>query len=218
MKNLTMYNVRIFRRINEFLRKGVNKKNRERLKNSDFSLLCNNCNGGIISHDLGLQFRSPTVNLFFYSDHFFRFCEDFEHYIAQPLTLCAHPKHKPDLEYPVCNLGDLELHFLHYHSFEEAKEKWDARAARINRENLFVMWTLFGGTNEAMLERFDSLPIANKVAFTERPFPQYKSAFCIRGFEEKGLGVLTLYDGVKGKRVIDQFDYVKWFNEGRPQG
>ena len=53
------------------------------------------------------------------------------------------------------------------------------------------------------------------MAFTEREFPQYKSAFCIHGFEEKGLGVLTLFDGLTGKRVIDRFDYVSWFNNGK---
>ena len=177
-------------------------------------MLCNNCNGGIISHDLGLQFRAPTVNMFFYSDHFLRFCESFEYYIAQPLIPCENPRHKPQIEYPVCNLRDLELHFLHYSSFEQAKEKCDARTARLNRDNIFVMWTFFGGTDEQTMARFDQLPFKNKVAFTEKPFPQYKSAYYIRGFEEQGLGVLSQFDGLRGKRVIDQFDYVNWFNEG----
>lgn len=215
MKNLTKYNVKFALRINRFFRKFINRADRKRLKNKDFSLLCNNCNGGTVSHDLGLQFRSPTVNLFFYSDHFFRFCENFDYYIAQPLVPCENPQHKPEIEYPVCNLGDLELHFLHYSSFEQAKEKWDSRTARLNRDNIFVMWTFFDGTDEEMLARFDKIPFQNKVAFTERDFPQYPSAHYIPGFEERGLGVLTLFDGLMGKRVIDHFDYVEWFNSGK---
>lgn len=214
MKDLTKYNTKIGGRINKLMRTLVNRRNRKRLENRDFSLLCNNCNGGILCHDLGLQFRSPTVNLFFYSDHFFRFCEAFDYYIAQPLTLCENPLHKPEIDYPVCNLGDLELHFLHYQSFDEAKQKWDTRTARLNRENLFVMWSFFDGTDEALLARFEALPFQNKVAFTEKEFPQYPSAFCIPGYED-GLGVLSLYDGLLGKRKIDRFDYVKWFNEGK---
>lgn len=31
-----------------------------RLKNKDFSILTNHCMGGIIYHDLGLKFLSPT--------------------------------------------------------------------------------------------------------------------------------------------------------------
>ena len=214
MKDLMKYNVRIFRRINVFLRKNINKKNRQRLKNRDFSLLCNNCNGGIISHDLGLQFRSPTVNMFFYGDHFFRFCENLEHYLALSLVPCPEPIHQPEFPYPVANLGDLELHFMHYTSFEQAKQKWEERSARLNRENLFVMWTFVGSTDLELMDRFEQLPFAHKVAFTERDHPRHKSAFYIRGFEEKGLGTLSLFDGVSGRRVIDQFDYVTWFNEG----
>lgn len=214
MKKIRFYNTKLGLRINRIMRKGVNYGNRKRLKNRDFSLLCNNCNGGIILHDLGMEFKSPTVNLFFYSDHFFRFCENFEYYISQPLTLCKEPSHQPEIDYPVCNLGDLELHFLHYASFEEAKEKWERRTKRLNRDNLFIMWTFFSQTEPELLERFEKLPFCNKVAFTEKEFPEYKSAFCIYGYEE-GLGVLTEFEGLKGKRKIDQFDYVRWFNEGK---
>lgn len=215
MKDLTRFNTKLALRWNQLLRSLIiNRKNRKSLRNKDFTLLCNNCNGGTITHDLGLQFRSPTVNLFFYNDHFFKFCENLTYYLEQELVECKNPIHKPELEYPVCNLGDLELHFLHYGSFEEAKSSWDRRAARINKENLFVMWTFFDRTDEDMLQRFDRLPQKNKVAFTEKEFPRYKSAFCIHGYDE-GLGVLTQFDGLRGRRKIDQFNYVKWFNEGR---
>lgn len=213
MRDLTKYNTKFALRWNKLLRFFVNRKNRERLQNHDFSLLCNNCNGGIITHDLGEQFRSPTINLYFYSDHFFRFCENLDYYLAQELTLCENPEHKPEIDYPVCNLGDLELHFLHYKSFAEAKEKWETRTRRINRDNLFVMWAFYDPAEEDLVARFDRLPYRNKVAFTEREFPQYPSACCIYGYED-GLGGLTLFDGLSGKRKIDQFDYVTWLNEG----
>ncbi|MBR6702294.1 MAG: DUF1919 domain-containing protein, partial [Clostridia bacterium] len=32
---------------------------RKKLKNPNPSIIANNCNGGIIAHDLGLQFNSP---------------------------------------------------------------------------------------------------------------------------------------------------------------
>lgn len=215
IRNLTKFNTKLALRWNFLFRKlFINRHNRKRLQNRDFTLLCNNCNGGVITHDLGLQFRSPTVNMFFYGDHFFKFCERLEYYLEQELTLCREPIHKPDCEYPVCNLGDLELHFLHYKDFAEAKETWTRRCQRINRENLFIMWTFFGGTDREQLARFDRLPFENKVAFTEKEFPEYKSAFCIHGHED-GLGVLTLFDGLCGNRVIDQFDYVSWFDQGK---
>ena len=168
----------------------------------------------MICHDLGLQFRSPTINMFFYGDHFIRFCENLDHYLSMELHPCKEPLHKPEIEYPVCSLGDLELHFLHYRSFEEAKTTWERRTSRINKDNMFFMWTFFDGTDEELLNRFDQLPYPNKVAFTEKNFPQYTSAFHIHGYED-GLGVLTSYDSLNGTQKIDQFDYVTWFNEGK---
>lgn len=214
MKNVSKYNRSLAFRWNKLLRYFINRRNRRRLRNTTFSLLCNNCNGGILSHDLGLQFRSPTINLFFYYDHFLKFCENLDYYLEQELKICENPLHKPAIEYPVCNLGDLEIHFLHYSSFAEAKKKWDSRAKRVDKDNLFIMLTCYDLNDHEFLERFDNLPFKNKVVFTEREFPEYPSAFCISGYEE-GLGVLTLFDGFNGKRKIDSFDYVSWFNSGR---
>lgn len=213
MRDVTKYNKKFAYRWNTFLRRFVNKRNRRKLNNTTFSLLCNNCNGGILSHDLGLQFRSPTINLFFYEDHFLRFCENLDYYLQQELTICENPHQKPESDYPICSLGDLELHFLHYSSFAEAKEKWTSRAKRIDKNNLFIMMSCFDANDHKYLERFDNLPFKNKVIFVEKKFPEYATAFFIPGYEN-GLGVLSLFDGLTGKRKIDQFDYVKWFNEG----
>lgn len=46
---------------------------RKRLKNNEFSIISNDCTGGVIYHDLGLRFTSPTINLFFepYEDYLY---------------------------------------------------------------------------------------------------------------------------------------------------
>lgn len=215
MKTLDVYNVGIGLRWNLLFRRlFVLPKWRRRLRNNNFTILCNNCNAGVITHDLGQAFNSPTVNLFFYGDHFFKFCENFEYYINQTLEIKDNPIYKPESDYPVCALGDLELHFMHYNSFDEAKKTWDRRLKRISRNNIFVMWTFFSDTSDALLERFEHLPFKNKVAFTERNCPNYPSSFWIRGFPD-GLGVLTRFYGLSGKRIIDQFDYVAWLNGGK---
>ncbi len=213
-KNILHYNTKFAFRWNRLLRKHfVNPKLQAQLQNHEFSILCNNCTGGILYHDLHEQFRSPTINLFFYSDHFFKFVENLDHYLSQELVPCHNPIYTPRINYPVCNLGDLELHFLHYHSFEEAKTLWDRRKARINKENLFIMWTFMGAkTSPEMAKRFEDLPFERKVAFSEKDFPEYPSIFNIKGYEQ--LGVLTQYDNLRGKYIVDQFDYVQWLNQG----
>lgn len=217
---MNLYNKKISRLTNNWIRDHfVLPKMRRRLKNKDVTILANNCNGGFIYHDLGLQFNSPTINLFFYKDHFFTFCEDLDYYLNEELRLTEHPLYTEiDKEYPICEIGEkerrIELHFLHYDTFEEAKKCWNRRKDRINRDNLFVVWTFFDKTDEEWLKRFDKIPIKNKVAFTERPFSQYKSAFCIQGYEDTGIGLLNEFENLFGKRKMDQFDFVNWFNSG----
>ncbi len=206
-------------RINNFFRNCfVLPSLRRRIKNKDFSLLTNNCNGGFIYHDLGLQFKSPTINLYFIYDHFLRFLEDLDYYLRQELVEASTPAFVEPNNSPICNLGEgdkkIELHFLHYHSFAEAKELWNKRKARLNRENLFVMFAAFDKAEESQIARFDALPFKNKVVFVERPMPKYNSAYYIKGYEESGLGVLSRFSGLRGKRILDSFDFVTWFNQG----
>lgn len=113
----------------------------------------------------------------------------------------------------MASLGDLELHFMHYKNFEEVKTTWDRIKKRINKNDIFIMWTFFGETDEKLFTRFEQLPYKNKIAFVNKEVKGYKSLYYIKGFEEySGLGVITLFQGIFGKRYIDQFDYIKWFN------
>lgn len=41
-----------------------NKFLRRRLKNHDFTIIANNCIAGCVLHDLGMQFDTPTINLY----------------------------------------------------------------------------------------------------------------------------------------------------------
>ena len=42
-----------------------NKWDQKNLRNRSFSLFSHNCLGGIMYHDLGVQFQSPTINMRF---------------------------------------------------------------------------------------------------------------------------------------------------------
>lgn len=57
---------------------------RIKLKNKQFSLITCNCIGGVLSNDLGQQFRSPTVNLII--PEYLKFAGNLKHYLNIPIV------------------------------------------------------------------------------------------------------------------------------------
>lgn len=148
-----------------------------RLKNTTFSLITDDCIGGVISHDLHLPFRSPTIDLCFSEIDFLVFCEHLEYYLSLPV-IEGHAQ-KP---YPVGVLdgkyGPVHIRFMHYASFEEASRKWEERSRRVDFDNLYIIMDA-AKCEESILERFDKLPFPNKIALTYGTHPNIKNSFPI---------------------------------------
>ena len=113
-------------------------------KNNDFTLISRDCIGGVLYHQLGLKFLSPTINLFFQPDDFNYFCLYLKNYINGRLV---ETKEK-GINYPIGlliprkdskNKKTIKVYFMHYDSFEVAKKKWNERKKRINYDNLYVI-------------------------------------------------------------------------------
>ena len=142
-----------------------------------------------------------------------------DYYLEQELVECNNPTFTELNNSPICNLGNgektIELHFLHYSSFLEAKTAWDKRKSRINKKNIFVLLAAFNKVEEKTVARFEKLAFENKVFIIERPLPQYKSTYYIKGYEKDGLKTLNSYCGMFGKRIYDYFDFVNWLNTGK---
>ena len=180
-----------------------------KLKNKNPTIISSNCNGGIILHDLGLKFNTPTVNLLFEARDYIRFASDLDRYLSADLV-----EIETDKPYPVGLLADIKVYFMHYKSFDEAKEKWNERRKRVDRNNIFLMFTDKDGCTEDDLKAFDSLPYEHKVVFTHIPHPEIKSAYYIKGFEnETEVGILSDFKpGFFRRRYLDDFDYVSFLN------
>lgn len=192
----------------------LNMYMRAKLKNKSPSIICCNCIGGVMLHDLGLEFKTPTINLFFAAEDYIRYVENMEYYNALELEFC------PDIQlnYPVAKCGDIKINFMHYASIAEAEGKWYQRVRKIDYDNLFFIFTdMAEGCTYEHLKRFDNLKCKNKVVFTALPYDEIQSSFYIPGFEEQGhVGNLIPYRNcVTGKRFYDYFNYVKWLNEDK---
>lgn len=134
------------------------------LVESQLSIFSKHCFGGIVSHLLGLNFRSPFVNLFLSDEDFIRFLKFPRDYIdKQPVYIGTEWEKNLKFDYPVCSMDSLKIHFNHYHDAEQAINKWNERKTRINWYNLLVVTST---DDEKILEEFDKLPYGKKVCFT----------------------------------------------------
>ncbi|MBQ8837139.1 MAG: DUF1919 domain-containing protein [Clostridia bacterium] len=185
-----------------------NKLERSQLQNCDFTIFSQNCIGGIMYHDLGLQFRSPTVNLLFTPSDFIKFMKDIKTYLGAPLRF-----EDRNTNYPVAFLNNIEIRFLHYKTAEEANEKWEDRKARINWDNIFVICCDEGLSYDEILD-FDSLPFEHKIIFLSKEMPEIKSGVYTKRFSDKTDARLLNFADPLGKRYYqDYIDYVKWLNK-----
>ncbi len=140
-----------------------------------FSIISQNCIGGVVYHDMGMMFASPTINLYFKATGFIKFVLGIEKYMNQE------PRMLWGEEYPIGFLDDIEIHFQHYSSCTEAREKWEERKKRINLKKIIILSTDRDGFSEEVYEQWKKIPYP-KVLFsaTERNaagtiyYPEYK--------------------------------------------
>ena len=195
--------------VNKCQRFFINLTLQHKLINQGMTVISANCVGAFILHDLHQPFNSPFVNLYLSPQDFLRYLQNMDFYLNQPLTFVQTEKN-----YPIGKLADLKIHFMHYHSEQEANEKWQLRTSRMNLDNLFIMMTDRDGVTEKDIQLFDQLPFKNKVIFTHKPCPAFKSAYYIKGFEKQNqVGDIFEFSSWNGKKYYDQFNYVKWFNQ-----
>ena len=186
------------------------KLKRKKLKNTTPTIISSNCNGEYWYYDMGLRFLSPTINLSFDMNDYVKMLENIHWYLEQPIV----PFEDKRFEYPTGMLGDIEIRFNHYKTFDEAVLKWEERKQRIRWDNLFVIGIDGDNCTYETMQRFDKLPYKNKVIFTHIPYPEFKSAYYIPGFErEESVGYCWKFKNrVTGRKIYDIFPYVDWFN------
>lgn len=59
-----------------------NKKQRNNLRNSYFSLITSDCTGGCVAKDLKVRMNSTTRNFYFNADDYIKFCKNLDYYLT----------------------------------------------------------------------------------------------------------------------------------------
>ena len=173
-------------KILKFRRLGLASYRKKQLKSTDFTIISNNCWGGMIYESYNLPKESPTVGMFFMAKDYIEFLSDLKGYINGKLTFInpeeSQWKDAPQVSgdkrfgtYPVGVLSNgkntIEIFFLHYHSEQEARDKWERRIKRINWDKLLVKFNDQNGFTETDVENFMKLPFKNKLFFTCKEWP-----------------------------------------------
>ena len=170
---------------------------RRKMKNDYFSILSQNCIGGVFYHDMGLKFTTPTVNLYFTCPDFVKFVLNLDYYLNKDIEMTWGE------EYPIGYIDDIRVYFQHYKSCTEAKKKWEERKGRINKENLVILCTDMETFDDETYSRWKKIPYP-KLLFTSLPlsdqdvlyFPQYR--------ENGHIGdLIPKREFYKDKRLID---------------
>ena len=221
-------------RINIYIRRFINKirkvqsmkklktvqlEMRKSLKNKDFSIISNNCTGGIIYHDLGLKFLSPTINLVIPMKEYVIFLQDLKGNLEKSLVDCNFLYKGQVKNCPVAEIKDTGIHIIgvHYKSFDELNKSWNTRKQRVNYDNLYVIGQFIDGCDDETEDKFCALPYKNKVFFTKNTRNNKRGAVTLKvnpflypGKEVPGADV---FSDTKGTRLLYKyFDFVEWFN------
>ena len=204
------------------------QKRRSKLKNHSFSIISNTCVGGVMTHNVGEQFRSPTVNLIIFENQFLTFCRHLKEYSACSIE---RPTEEEQVQfekysYPVgilrgesVGLPDITLYLVHYRSVEEAKEKWDARYRRLNFEDLYIVMDRGIEAREEILDEFHALPFEHKIIFSQFDDPErwpynFHPSFYNQKDWVNGAMYKNTQQGLFRYHWMDEFDYVHWLNDG----
>lgn len=179
----------------------------KKVNEGNITLISSNCVAGCIYSDLGKEFISPTVNLYFYADCFLKFCENLEYYLNIDLVESVTSKYKSEINYPLGSLDGIEVHFLHYNSFQEAKEKWNSRKERIDFNNIRFIMTDRDGFNEELAIRFSNLPGNKNILLSAKEYNISENVLCYDEDEEISDDFTTF------RKYEKYFDVVRWFNE-----
>lgn len=211
LKGLKNIIVDYYKKIAKFL--GYYGK-RKALKNKTPSIISSDCIGGVIYNNLGLKFNSPTINLWIPKTDFWEFVSNLNGYLSAELT----EVYESGEEYPVGTLSfnnkTIKIYFLHYHSFTEAKNKWNERKKRVDFSNIYIIQVIQNASAEDIIA-FNKLPYKNKMLITgENPTNSdnvVTHKILLKNDYRSG-EIFEYKSRFKFRRNLDSIDYVSFLN------
>lgn len=208
-------------RLKKIPRIGFSSIRKKKLRDTNFTIISNNCWAGMIYESYSLPKQTPTVGLFFMPEDYLLFLEHLPLFLSSSASLSfikpsnsrwfSFMKNQRSFgTYPIGVLKveegsatiSVEIFFMHYASPEEAKQKWERRLKRINWNRLLVKFDDQNGCSSNEIYKFESLPFKNKICFVSSPHPDCRSAVLIEKTSRFGY-VPTSYEPFGKSRNCD---------------
>ena len=188
-----------------FIRKSFADLRKKEINKDKFTIISNNCWGGMIYESYNLIKQSPTVGLYILPSDYLKFVQNLKAYLSKKLEFIP-PIESKNVNYiineigdsnvinhPIGMLGDIELYFVHYSSCTEAYQKWNRRISRIQWDKILFKFNDQNGCTDSQIKTFSSLNLKHNVCFTVRDgFTNYKDVVKINNpFKENFVDVFN---------------------------
>jgi len=163
------------------------------LNDNNFSIICNNCLGGFIYQYYNIEYRTPTLGVFFLAVDYIKFLSNIKFYLSKQLEFIS-PKESMyyedfknsalSIDFPIAKLSDIEIFFMHYKNEDEVIKKWNRRINKINWNDLIIIFAENEMCNLEIIKQFDALPFFNKICFTRDDHKEIKSSCFIEEMKD----------------------------------
>lgn len=161
------------KRLKDIYFKYTGKLKQKNIHNQNFTIISNNCWGGIIYRNYHIPYQSPTCGLFFMAPEYIKFIYNIKEYLYNEIVeiKIEESKYKDYLKkinYDgiIGKIKDIEICFLHFSNIEEVNEKWKRRTKRINWEKIIYKFNDQNLCTYKELKEFEDFKAKNKICFT----------------------------------------------------
>lgn len=183
---------------------------RKLLKSQSISFVANNCIAGHFYEMAGILMSSPTINTGLTPEDFIKLCKSPQKYLNMDIKCDRMGFHNennnesPNRLYPIGRLDDIEVHFVHEKTGQDAEDKWNTLRENVDFENLIFLLA-DNHTN--------GIPIRVQKEFMELPQRHLlvingKTKYCTSSYDV----IQNLPYASLDKALENYFDFVGWLN------
>ncbi|TLD89148.1 DUF1919 domain-containing protein [Helicobacter sp. MIT 05-5294] len=199
-------------------------------------ILSNNCIGAFLYKDYGMPYKTPLAMLQVAPSDFVKLCLDFDNYLDSGLESAESSDEEvivkwvqvggsaANIKFPVGKIGgEIVLFFQHSKTFEHAKEAWNRRKERYQKDKsqIYVILNLMGyarfmsnkEARERVIGEFLKLPFGQKILLhtnAEVAMTYNKQKEIIYVGEIQNSWFKFMGENPRNRKNYHRFDFDKW--------